>query len=304
MYSVKAISTLTGLTAETLRAWERRYKTVTPSRDDGGRRVYSPQDLERLLLLAELTRNGHGIGKLSNLDNRQLADLSHTQDDDINSDTYDRFLVQITESILSYQMDRCEELLKRALLSHEPLTYVRNILAPALRHIGELWHEGKLSIAQEHLFSACVKRIVLSMTHNIHSLADNRPAMMFATPQGENHEFGILMTCLLASSLQYNCYLLGSDLPAEEIAEAARFLKPNVLVMSLINTPPSSELIKQLHYLSNVHDLLQCQLWIGGMGAKHLWDQQSLPQRYTIITDVDEFHRKAGQMKVSLGYSS
>lgn len=304
MYSVKAISTLTGLTAETLRAWERRYKTVTPSRDAGGRRVYSAQDLERLLLLAELTRNGHSISKLSAMDDRQLAGLSNTRDDDNKSDSYDRFLVQITESLLLYRVDRCEEMLKRALLAHGPLEYVRNILAPTLRHVGNLWHEGKLSIAQEHLFSACVKRIVLSMIHNIHIISDNRPAMLFATPQGENHEFGILTTCLLAASLQYNCYFLGSDLPANDIAEAVRFLKPSVLVMSLVNSPPSPGLVNQLHSLNNAHDLSQCRLWIGGMGAQHLWDQQLLPQRYTMITDVDDFYRKAGQMKASLGYSS
>jgi len=304
MYSVKAISTLTGLTAETLRAWERRYKTVTPSRDGGGRRVYSTQDLERLLLLAELTRNGHSISKLSKMDNRQLTGLSNTRYEDNNSDSDDRFLAQITESLLLYQVDRCEEMLKRALLANEPLEYVRNILAPALHHVGDLWHECRLSIAQEHLFSACVKRILLSMINNIHVISDNRPVMIFATPQGENHEFGILMACLLATSLQYNCYFLGSGLPAADIAEAGRFLKPNVLVTSLVNSPPSPGLVKQLHFLNNAYDLSHCQIWIGGMGAKHLWDHQLLPDRYSMITDIDDFYRKAGQLKASLGYSA
>ena len=48
MYSIKAVSQATGLTVETLRAWERRYRVVVPRRDDMGRRVYGPDDVLRL----------------------------------------------------------------------------------------------------------------------------------------------------------------------------------------------------------------------------------------------------------------
>jgi transcriptional regulator, MerR family len=48
MYSIKAITLLTGLPAETLRAWERRYASITPARSDNGRRLYSQQDMEKL----------------------------------------------------------------------------------------------------------------------------------------------------------------------------------------------------------------------------------------------------------------
>ncbi len=65
MYSIKAVTALTGLGAETLRAWERRYQAIVPRRDENGRRSYSQLDLERLTLLANLTRQGHAISKVS-----------------------------------------------------------------------------------------------------------------------------------------------------------------------------------------------------------------------------------------------
>jgi DNA-binding transcriptional MerR regulator len=75
MFSIKAVSEATGLSVETLRAWERRYGVVVPARDDSGRRVYRADDVLRLRRLREATERGHPIGRLSRLDERELAEL-------------------------------------------------------------------------------------------------------------------------------------------------------------------------------------------------------------------------------------
>lgn len=296
MYHIKTIATLTGLSSETLRAWERRYQTVVPARDKSGRRVYSEQDLERLLLLAELTHDGHSIGKLSKLDDGQLLKLAQSESR-VTDVSQKQYFDRIIESLQQYRVDSFEELLKRALLAYEPLPYVRDILTPALYRVGQLWHEKKLSVAQEHMFSACVKRIILSMVNNIHLLTHNRPAILFATPQGEVHEFGILMTCLLAASQQFNCYYLGSDLPAAEIVEASRHLHPDVIALSVINSPPEQEIVEQLHWLGETGELRETQIWIGGKGANYLAEHDRLNPRLQLIADIETFYHKAGQFK-------
>ena len=48
-YSVGAVSKVTGLSPDVLRAWERRYGVVEPLRTEGGTRRYRPADLERLV---------------------------------------------------------------------------------------------------------------------------------------------------------------------------------------------------------------------------------------------------------------
>ena len=73
MYSIKAVSQATGLTVETLRAWERRYAWSCRERDDLGRRVYRPEDVLRLRRLREATERGHPIGRLVQLDEAGLA---------------------------------------------------------------------------------------------------------------------------------------------------------------------------------------------------------------------------------------
>ena len=75
MYSIKAVAQATGLTVETLRAWERRYGVVVPNRDEGGRRVYRAEDVLRLRRLREATERGHPIGRLAGLSDDGLASL-------------------------------------------------------------------------------------------------------------------------------------------------------------------------------------------------------------------------------------
>jgi MerR family transcriptional regulator, light-induced transcriptional regulator len=293
MYSIKAITTLTGLSAETLRAWERRYEGITPARSGNGRRRYSQQELEKLTLLAQLTRSGHTISKIAGLNCDALRALQlsmQTSRDDLLHPLLDR----IIEALMTYRIDRCEQLLKRALVASEPLEYARDILLPALKKVGELWHEEKLSIAQEHMFTCCVNRIVLSMTNNMQNASDNSPAMLFATPSEETHECGILLSCLLAAAQQYRCYYLGANLPGKDIVEAAQHLQPDIIVIGLVKTPPEPDTISQLQIVATAIKTMASTVWIGGSGAEYLHRHSPLPG-CELITDVDHFYGKARQ---------
>jgi DNA-binding transcriptional MerR regulator len=294
MYSIKAITTLTGLPAETLRAWERRYDGISPARSDNGRRLYSQQELEKLTLLAQLTRNGHTISKIAGLNADVLRDLQQRAQIP-GHESPPPLLDQIIEAVMDYRIDRCEQILKRALLASEPLEYARDILLPALKKVGELWHEEKLGIAQEHMFTCCVQRIVLSMVNNLRITSGHSPAMMFATPSYEPHECGILLSCLLAAE-HYRCYYLGGNLPGKDIVEAAKHLQPDIIVIGLVKTPPEAETIAQLNIIAADPETASSRIWIGGSGAHYCHDHAILPSpRCELITDITDFYNKAQQ---------
>jgi CheY-like chemotaxis protein len=48
VYSINAVEEMTGVPATTLRYWEKTYGIVVPKRTEGGHRLYSQQDVERL----------------------------------------------------------------------------------------------------------------------------------------------------------------------------------------------------------------------------------------------------------------
>ena len=74
-YKIGAVSRITGIGSETLRAWERRYKAVIPKRTDSGDRQYTRDDVAKLLLLKSLTETGLSIGTIANLDAAELKSL-------------------------------------------------------------------------------------------------------------------------------------------------------------------------------------------------------------------------------------
>ncbi len=79
-YRIGAVSNMTGLTTDTIRAWEKRYQAVSPARSAGGGRSYSDEDVQRLQLLGMLTELGHAIGSLANLSDETLKRrLQHHQ---------------------------------------------------------------------------------------------------------------------------------------------------------------------------------------------------------------------------------
>ena len=74
-YPVRLVALRTGLSPHVLRAWERRYHVVSPTRTDGGQRLYSDLDVERLLRLRRLTEQGHAIGRIALLPLPELVRL-------------------------------------------------------------------------------------------------------------------------------------------------------------------------------------------------------------------------------------
>jgi len=73
-YNIGAVARLTQIHPETIRVWERRYLLVVPNRTESGRRMYSNEDIERLLLVKQLTDAGHTISSLANLTNDELKE--------------------------------------------------------------------------------------------------------------------------------------------------------------------------------------------------------------------------------------
>lgn len=71
-YRIGAVARLTGISTDTIRAWERRYNLICPTRTDSGLRVYSVDDIERLLLVKKLKDRGEAVGDVARL---SLEDL-------------------------------------------------------------------------------------------------------------------------------------------------------------------------------------------------------------------------------------
>jgi MerR family transcriptional regulator, light-induced transcriptional regulator len=73
-YRIGAVSRLTGVPADTLRVWERRYAVVTPLRSGAGTRLYGAEDVGRLTLIKRLVERGDAISSVASLSLAQLRE--------------------------------------------------------------------------------------------------------------------------------------------------------------------------------------------------------------------------------------
>jgi methanogenic corrinoid protein MtbC1 len=109
-----------------------------------------------------------------------------------------------------------------------------DVLVPLLGRIGTEWRSGNLGPAQEHLASRVIRRVLDWLLETV-SVREDAPVMVTATPAGEVHEFGALLSAVAAATEGWRGVFLGPDLPAGEIAAAAIKLKARVVAMSVVD---------------------------------------------------------------------
>jgi MerR family transcriptional regulator, light-induced transcriptional regulator len=181
-----------------------------------------------------------------------------------------------------------------ALLS--PLEAVQSVLSPALREVGERWHRGEMSIAQERIASNCARRQLILLLHTFNGIAKG-PAVVFATLSGERHELGILMYATLAASLRLRTFYLGPDLPAEEAARCARAINAVAVAISLVNHDPLEAALAQLHSLRRqLPDAVE--IWLGGPALVDI-DESALPPRSIRMLEPGDFEQRVGLLEAA-----
>lgn len=244
-YPIRAVSRMTGLSLDTLRAWERRYEAVVPGRGERGR-LYTMADVARLRQLGELVKRGHAIGTIAGLPEVELARLLEGSDAHLQAEPADRGpavdLEPLLDALDRYDLAALESTLNRHAVVLPPSELVLAVIVPLLREVGRLWESGRLQPAQEHLVSAIVRSVAggLLRASARHGAS---PPIVFATPSGERHELGLLCAGVLAASAGYGVIYLGADLPASDILRAAREAGARVIVVALTipGVVPSAE---------------------------------------------------------------
>ena len=300
MYSIKAVSQATGLSIETLRAWERRYQIVAPIRDGNGRRAYQPDDVVRLRKLREATEKGHPISRLARLGEAELDQILGPGAAGSPGGSPDQGLgAQIIAAAADYRPEECDRLLAMALALLPVSQVVIDVLTPALVEVGERWHRGQFSIAQERIVSSAVRKQLSSVLDTYSRIATG-PLMVLSTPAGERHELGILMCALLAASRNIRCHYLGADLPAADLATYATRVRADVLALSVVSGANAAASLDELARLAEFLPT-RIELWGGGLVLQGA-DSRRLPDRLKVLKDLGAFERELTLLAARVGH--
>lgn len=267
-HPIGVVARRTGMKPDLIRAWERRYSAVEPQRSDTDRRFYTDEDVERLRLLHEATRGGRSIGQVVHLDNEELEELiaedrqeavmapgsefseetSPFRGGPVNTE---EILNRCLEAIRSFDGPRLEAELERSSVLLSRYRLIEEVLVPLMHRVGDLWSEGDLRPAHEHLASAVVRSFAGSI-HGAYAMERTAPHLICTTPPRQHHEMGALLAAATAAAEGWNVIYLGPDLPPEDIAAAAHAREARAVALSLTHPTDDPLLAEDLARLARL----------------------------------------------------
>ena len=288
-YSIKAVSRATGLTVETLRAWERRYRVIEPKRNESGHRIYTACDVSRLRRLRESIERGHQIGKIAHLSDEDLGLLLSGAQAGRPDAAAQTLVSRILCSVDQFQPTECEQIMAMAFALLPVADAAREVLGPALHEVGDRWHRGEFTIGQERIASGAARRQLTGLLTTFGSAARG-PGVVFATVSGERHELGALMHAAIAASLMLRAYYMGPDVPAEEISDYARRVSACAVAISMVMPDAVDTTLPQLKILRR-NLPRNVEIWIGGAGASSV-DPAHFPAGSTHMAIRGDFEQR------------
>lgn len=248
-HPIKVVEKRTGLTAHTIRVWEKRYKAVVPDRTPTNRRVYSDEDVERLQLLRKATLTGRSIGQVADLPTDELRDLIHEDEDaevgsfpapsghstsgHSNGRDATNFLEDALTAVGELDAPGLQCTLAHASLALSKPALMEELIVPLMYRIGDMWREGSVRVAHEHLASVVVRNFLGSLEPPV-EVSASAPVIVVATPAGQMHELGALIVAATAASEGWRVVHLGPNLPYDEIASAVHQAKARVVALSIV----------------------------------------------------------------------
>jgi MerR family transcriptional regulator, light-induced transcriptional regulator len=114
------------------------------------------------------------------------------------------------------------------------------VIAPAMRQIGDLWERGEITVADEHLASAIVERI-LAVLYRRGFVAPprSREAILLSCLEGEEHQLGLRIAADVLEGAGFVVLFLGANVPLDDLVAAVSRHRPAAVGLS--GTLPGSQ---------------------------------------------------------------
>lgn len=279
-YLISTVSKRSGVKSDLVRAWERRYQAVKPTRTEGGHRVYTDLDIARLKLLNQATSSGHSISQIANLSLEELKALLRKESEAspqslVESTPINGSRLHIAEdyvqkcyaSVLAFDAHGLESKFENAIVELGTELFIEKLLNPLLTLIGDRWRTGELRPVHEHMASSIVRSLTYILRNN-NPCPANAPRMIVTTPLNQLHELGALLAGIIAELKGWKVTYLGANLPAEEIAAAVRYTTAIAVTISISYKNDDVLIAKELRRLRKLigNDVA---LIVGGRAAGH-----------------------------------
>lgn len=252
MYTIKHAAQQVGITAATLRAWERRYAVISPRRTDGGYRIYDDRDVDVLRAMKDLIAQGWQPGLAADEAVRRSTFPPTVQP----VHTVERLSsppglepqplgVELVAAAAALDATGLTAVLDQLFALNSFEVVVSQYLFPALEELGDAWADGRVSVAGEHLASSAVMRR-LSMAYEAAAAHANGPRVALGLAPSCRHEIGLLAFAVALRRRGLSTEYVGADLPLDDWMKLAEQRDLAAVVLAIpteADVPATSDVI-------------------------------------------------------------
>ncbi|MEW5739416.1 MAG: MerR family transcriptional regulator [Myxococcota bacterium] len=237
-YRIHVAAEMSGVNEGLIRAWERRYGVLKPRRTPSGYRAYTELDIEVLKRLKRLTSEGVSIAEAVKLlptvrkEAKDALDEAEAPRRAPKGEQLTRWREQVLTAAERLDQQAVERVLDEAMASLPPVAFFEDVLVPLQREVGERWHQGTLTVAEEHLVSHAARQRVLSLLHQAPRRA--RRHVVAACFPKEDHELGLMGAALRFRHEGWRVTFLGARTPLEHLARVVRAVRPDLVALSAV----------------------------------------------------------------------
>ncbi len=283
-YTIKDLERLSGIKAHTLRIWEQRYNILKPERSETNIRLYSNNDLRKILNISMINNNGSKISKIAKMEDELIA-----QEVDKIVNTYKNENDQVDSLVLAmveFDEQRFEKIISNCILHYGFEKSYENVIVPFLRHIGVMWRIGMVNPAQEHFISNLVRQKLIVAIDSVASKSEQTEKyVVLFLPDKELHELSLLYCYYLCKLNGLKCLYLGQTMPLEDVLKI-NHVTNNTHFICIITT--KFEGISTNDYFQQLSDSMPNSTFYVS-GSQVMLEDVKFPNHFYKFTDSQEF---------------
>jgi DNA-binding transcriptional MerR regulator len=243
-FNIQLAAQMSGLSTHTIRAWEKRYQALVPGRNDNGRRLYTASEIDRLIMLAQLTKLGTNIGQIATLSSEELQAMYEklTQNKSLQNQAF--FLSknfdigstqrELLDAVTTYKVDVISQILGKARMSVSPKTFALEILRPLLSEARLRKEQGFYQDAQLQALFAIAKFHAGNIIYShIEKGPKSSQKIILTSIEKEPHTFPLLISALICCHHKKHFYYLNTNLPAVSVIDAVKATEATILIMGV-----------------------------------------------------------------------
>ncbi|MDF1695213.1 MAG: MerR family transcriptional regulator [Saprospiraceae bacterium] len=249
VYSINDVEKLCGIKAHTIRIWEKRYAIIQPRRTDTNIRYYLDEDLQKILNISLLNRNGYKISKIAKLSEGEIKNIV-SELSDVTLESEDN-LDALMHAMLELDEFKFNKILDHNIDSKGFEVTMDEIVYPMMEKLSMMWIAGSIKGVHENFVANVIRRKTIVAIDQIES--DYNPEglrFLIYLPENETHELSLLFLHFLLKDSGINVINLGAGIPLIDVLEGQNICKADYIFTIFNDSFSESPLQPYLNELS------------------------------------------------------